>query len=306
MTKLIVTTTINPPTEALTKFSELEDFQLVVIGDLKTPHEEFSKINCLYLHPEVQEKKYPALSNLLGWNTIERRNIGFLTALEMGGEIIATVDDDNVPLEFWGQNLIVGKDLDLPQHSAPVVFDPLSVTNYPHLWHRGYPIQLLKTRREVSTRMQSTSIDVEAQFWNGDPDIDAICRMEHFPDCEFDDQAFPFTSDPFSPFNSQNTFMTRDALKNYFMFPFVGRMDDIWGSYVLEAKGFKVGYSRASVRQVRNQHDLTRDFELEIEGYINSLRLVEALAIDPDSIRDFIPERSWEAYLEYLNRASEF
>ena len=39
MKKIIVTTTINPPTEALIKYSKKEDWDLIVIGDLKTPHE---------------------------------------------------------------------------------------------------------------------------------------------------------------------------------------------------------------------------------------------------------------------------
>ena len=33
MKKVIVTTTINPPTEAITRFDQLEDWQLVVVGD---------------------------------------------------------------------------------------------------------------------------------------------------------------------------------------------------------------------------------------------------------------------------------
>jgi hypothetical protein len=37
MRKIIVTTTINPPTEAILKFDAMEDWDLVVIGDLKTP-----------------------------------------------------------------------------------------------------------------------------------------------------------------------------------------------------------------------------------------------------------------------------
>ena len=37
MTKVIVTTTINPPTEALRKFGAMPDWELVVIGDKKTP-----------------------------------------------------------------------------------------------------------------------------------------------------------------------------------------------------------------------------------------------------------------------------
>lgn len=36
-----------------------------------------------------------------------------------------------------------------------------------------------------------------------------------------------------SPFNSQNTAVTRQVLEAYWMCPCVGRMDDIWPSYVV-------------------------------------------------------------------------
>ena len=35
--KVIVTTTINPPTEAILRFDAMTDWDLVVIGDKKTP-----------------------------------------------------------------------------------------------------------------------------------------------------------------------------------------------------------------------------------------------------------------------------
>lgn len=300
--KFIVTTTINPPTEALKKFSNLSDWTLIVVGDKKTPHGAYEALNCVYLTPEDQERQFPKLSNLLGWATVQRRNIGFLKALEMGAEIIATVDDDNVPLASWGENLIVGKKISLTSFSPDEVFDPLSQTNYPHLWHRGFPIQLLSDR-SAKKDTEEILVDVEASFWNGDPDIDAICRMEHAPDCTFDATPFPFTSPRLGPFNSQNTFLTRQWLKEYFMFPFVGRMDDIWGSYLLQSRGARVAYSAASVKQVRNAHDLTRDFKLEVIGYENTLDLTRALSKKPENIKDFVGAASYAAYEEYRDIA---
>jgi hypothetical protein len=42
--KVIVTTTINNPTEALVKYSLMKDWKLIVVGDLSTPHEKFLKM----------------------------------------------------------------------------------------------------------------------------------------------------------------------------------------------------------------------------------------------------------------------
>src|SRR3989338_4246385 len=98
--------------------------------------------------------------------------------------------------------------------------------------------------------------------------------MEHAPDCRFDPAVFPFASNRLSPFDSQNTFLTREVLKDYFLFPFFGRMDDIWASYYVGAKAYKVIYNKPSVVQERNVHDLTVDMVSEFLGYEKNLQLV--------------------------------
>ena len=55
-----------------------------------------------------------------------------------------------------------------------------------------------------------------------------------------------------------NTFLTSKVLKNYFMFPHVGRMDDIWASYYAEAQGATVVYNKASVYQDRFIYTVTQ------------------------------------------------
>lgn len=298
--KVIVTTTINPPTEALVRFSRMEGWDLLVVGDLRTPHELFTEIDCHYYSPEAQERDFPQLSSLIGWKTIQRRNLGFLFALTSGARVVATVDDDNIPFDFWGTDLFVGDTMILDEHESELVFDPISVTNYPNLWHRGFPIQRLQRRKSTKKKTEK-HLSVQADFWNGDPDIDAICRMEHSPNCKFSEAPFPFSASVFSPFNSQNTFLTRDALKHYFMFPGIGRMDDIWASYYLQALGYDVGYSRASVFQERNAHDLTQDFEGEIIGYLKTEEMLTKILGEPERIFEFLPAASAEAFRTYLD-----
>ena len=86
--KVIVTTTINAPTEALKLYAQKPDWDLIVVGDTKTPHDAYREINCLYLPPLEQEKLFPDLSHALGWKTITRRNIGLLLGWNLGYEII--------------------------------------------------------------------------------------------------------------------------------------------------------------------------------------------------------------------------
>ncbi len=83
-------------------------------------------------------------------------------------------------------------------------------------------------------------------------------------------------------------------------------MDDIWASYYLESLGFRVLYSKASVEQVRNPHDLTVDFMAEILGYTQTYKLLEELKLSAASIRKFLPEDSILAFEEYLRIAKQY
>jgi hypothetical protein len=284
MKKVIVTTTINPPTEAIEAFQAMPDWELVVIGDKKTPR-DYPLSRGIYVTPEETEKYDPALSDAIGWNCIQRRNFGLLWAHDMKADVVAIVDDDNIPLKGWGANLLVGTETEVNYYETDLpAFDPVGATNHSQLWHRGYPLQLIPKRRYDKKSRRKIRVDVQADFWNGDPDIDAVCRLEHAPECDFDPARFPIAANKMSPFNSQNTFMQGALLKDYFMFPHTGRMDDIWAGYYLQARGAKVVYNKASVYQKRNVHDLIRDMRQEYLGYENNLQIVEGLAKEPESL----------------------
>lgn len=296
MNKVIVTTTINPPTEAIARFDAMPDWHLVVIGDLKTPP-DYRLSRGTYIGPDEQERYDRALSDAIGWNCIQRRNIGLCIARDLGAEIVAVVDDDNIPLPGWGEELLLGRAVPANVYLTDLpAFDPVGATNYPHLWHRGYPLQLL-ARRDYSRRERREIVpDIQADFWNGDPDIDAICRMEHAPDCDFDPAAFPLAADKPAPFNSQNTFLSAAVLGDYFLFPHVGRMDDIWAAYYVQACDRRVVFGRPSVFQARNPHDMIRDMRQEYLGYENNLSLIQDLATDPEAILAYLPGRAIRAW----------
>jgi len=302
--KFIITTTINKPTLAIRKYLLFKDWYLIIVGDLKTPHEEYKKLekkfgNLKYLDPEYQEKKYKKISDLIGWNCIQRRNIGFLEAYNLGAEIIATVDDDNIPYDFWGKEIYVNKDIyvNLYTTSNPV-FDPLSVTEYNYLWHRGFPIELLDKKNNVKYKGKfKIKVLIQADLWDGDPDIDAIARIAYKPQVKFKNIKKPFTSNKISPFNSQNTFLSRRVIPYYACLPGVGRMDDIWGSYILQ-KYFpnSVIYNKPSVYQKRNVHNLAKDLEKELLGYKYTFDLIKNL----NQFEKFLPSETKRFYKEWV------
>jgi spore coat polysaccharide biosynthesis protein SpsF (cytidylyltransferase family) len=160
-------------------------------------------------------------------------------------------------------------------------------------------LQFIDQKNKVVSSGTKTCVkfDVQANLWNGDPDIDAICRMIYKPECLFDNKDEWFTTDNLAPFNSQNTILKRDALKHYFMFDKVGRMDDIFGSYILQKKGFKCVFVPPTVYQHRNEHDLTVDMKKEYIGYENVVNILEN--------DDFVPKESYNRYLEVIEHCPQ-
>ncbi len=319
MKKVIVCTTINPPTEAIEKFSQKKDWELFIVGDLKTPKDAYqnSGLNLRYLSPEMQEKKYPEYSNILGWNCSTRRNLGIIEACNQGAELIALVDDDNIPAENWGKDIYINQEIevDLFENKEDIVVDPVYISSYydhitktshsidnpaPNcIWHRGFPLDKITNRYKTEYRgkVKVTPL-VQANLWNGDPDIDAILRLQHNHEIEFKSTNY-FTTSNISPFNSQNTILHRSVASYYKLLPGVGRVEDIWGAYLMQLKlkdkmkSPYIIYGPATVYQKRNEHNLLKDFNEEIFGYSNTTKLLNG--------ENVLPEKTVESYNIYRN-----
>jgi hypothetical protein len=300
MKKFIVTTTIYSPSAALLKFASMLDWHLIVIGDLKTPHNEYYKLGdrITYLSPETQEAWYPKLSNAIGWNCIMRRNIGFLYAYQHGADIVASIDDDNIPYDNWGEDIRVGKEINVDIYNYDIgVLDPLQFTNQKHLWHRGYPIDYIKRAKQTYyTPNQKRKILFQVDLWDGDPDVDAICRVMYNPTNLNMKILSPFTSDNYIPFNSQNTFIAREALPYYMVLPHVGRVDDIWGGYIAQyLLNTRPLFMPSTVYQKRNDQSIQKNIEDEVYGYVNTSKFLE----DITNYGKYLPSKTLTALAEY-------
>lgn len=304
MSKFIVTTTIFKPSEALNKFSRIKNWSLIVVGDKKTPHNLYkNNKNIIYLSPSDQKKIDAKLSKLIGWNCIQRRNFGYILAYKLGAKLIATVDDDNIPYKFWGEKIFINKRISVNLYfTNQICFDPLSIfKNNQNLWHRGFPLELINKRNYEYKKRILLRPDVQANLWNMCPDIDAINRFSVKKENYKFNLKGCFSSNKFMPFNSQNTLLSRNVIKDYFLFPFIGRMDDIWASYYLQGVGAKVIFSGPTVYQKRNIHNTFADFKKELIGYLNNYKLLENIKKNPNNIKKFLPKRSYESFLQYKN-----
>ena len=164
MSNFIVTTSINNVTKAIKLYDNMKNWKLIVVGDLKTP-KNYKLKNGIYLSPNDQIKIDKKLSKLIPWNCIQRRNFGFILAKKLGAKIVASIDDDNIPKKNWGKNLYLKKKTIANKFSTKqMVFDPISPTNHNDLWHRGFPLQLIRGKNKIIKKRGTITPHVQADF----------------------------------------------------------------------------------------------------------------------------------------------
>ncbi len=275
----------------------------VVIGDKKTPPEtadycaalaKRTGIRVEYFSVARQEeylKKFPELAAHIPYNCIERRDIGLVYAYEMGCETIITIDDDNHRVT---DNYIAAHGIDTERECDVIssstgwlnVCRELEEKHGRNFYHRGFPIEKRYMEEVLTHNTKNVRPAANGGLWLGDPDIDALERLYWLNDPT---EATRYTGTKqvaldigtWSPFNSQNTGVRRDALPGYFLSPLVGRFSDIWGSYcfkyISDHLGEYVTFGEPIVKQERNPHNYWRDFDQERYGLALNMRFVDAL-----------------------------
>lgn len=261
----------------------------IVIGDRKTPDEDAVVFlqenvpNHAYYGIDAQYKLGYKCARLIPENCIQRRNIGFLEALRWGADLVVSIDDDNIPLNqlyfndfragfpSWGST-------DLTRWSGLLAssesgwFDVGSLLQ-PLSPHRGFPHD--KASPPIFESVVDVQAAVSAGTCLGDPDIGAIDRISRGPTVHGLAEVLRHgvVTDPrqtWTVFNSQNTAVIRDMVPAWFMFPHVGRYDDIFASLVVQAvareKGYHIHFGAPFVFQQRNQHNLINDLKSEMLG----------------------------------------
>ena len=290
MKTTVVTTTIYEPTflkayaENAKKYGHDVDF--IVIGDKKTPESAWelcdSIENCLYYDLDAQYwylKQHPELARHLPENSIARRNIGHLMAYERGADCTIMLDDDNLSIsdqDFVGRHNAVGTAVDLPVYSSNSrwynVCKALQESSGVEFYARGYPPAQRWNDGDTSLDQYTCRVAVNGGLWVNDPDIDALTRLERPLKTSGMHQgwpkAFALALGTWSPWNCQNTAISRAALPSYFLSPFTGRHLDIWASYITtrcaEAMGQVISFGEPLAFHDRSPHNLYKDLEQEL------------------------------------------
>jgi hypothetical protein len=225
-----------------------------------------------------------SLSNLLPTNHYSRKNLGYLYAVAQGTKCIYESDDDNAPTSAWQPRDLMVNARQVEHKGWANVYRYFAKD---FIWPRGMPLDAIKNGHGLPNiddcPTKEVCAPIQQGLADGAPDVDAIWRL-------LLDKEFHFENGPsiwlapgtWCPFNSQSTWWWPEAyalmyLPSYCTF----RMTDIWRGFVAQrclwAMDKGLVFHAPEVFQERNAHDLMKDFEHEVPGYLGNSRIAELL-----------------------------
>ena len=323
----IVTTSINVPTFLEKYIPNLEQFghkdvNIIIVGDTKTPEKSFDYVydnyQEEYLNGKVQfwdvkqqeawvNENYPNntrdVAFAIPYQSVRRRNFGYLRALELKSDVIITIDDDNLPVENddW-----LGKHLSAFSKPMNTVFSPNKLvnplvmlnSNHAPIYMRGYPISEIFSDEFVNSLPNKRKVVMNMGLWNNKPDVDAYTNII-YPDLKsnnkrtgFDDN-YALNPGHYTPINTQNTAFLSKILPAYYLLfqdtiiyeNKIDRYDDIWSGMILQriAKtlGDTVSFGEPFTDHMRNTHKYDRDLATEFSGIALNDKITKMI-IDSD------------------------
>lgn len=285
----IVITTINSPSrtaEGVAKLCAEDGWSAVVVGDTKTPS-QWHHEGITFLSVADQRKHFGDFADQIPYGHYCRKNLGYMYAIENGATVVLETDDDNNPYESFGRNV-------QPMVDGRLLSGPGWINVYPHflngdstrsIWPRGLPLDAIGEIGTVRPSFGPVYSPIQQFLADNDPDVDAIYRLTVKTPLFFSADAKPvvLARKTWVPFNSQNTVFFSEAFPLLYLPCHVSfRMTDIWRSFVAQAAlghhGWSLSFHAPTVEQLRNDHDLMRDFAEEVVGYLRNREIGEILA----------------------------
>ena len=285
----VVVTSIAAPNRVLRELADRcceRGHPFYVIGDVPSPADFFQE-GCEFFSLERQLQTSFRTAPLCPQRHYARKNIGYLLAMQAGAQVILETDDDNFPREgFWDERRRIQ-----PVH---VLRGAGWVNVYRYfgdgiLWPRGFPLDSIHRPVPEFEAAPVAEVDCPIQqgLADGNPDVDVIYRLVFPLPVSFRrDRRLGLGPGSWCPFNSQNTAWWPDAYPLLYLPAYCSfRMTDIWRSFVAQriawSNNWHLLFEGPTVFQERNDHDLIRDFQDEVPGYLNNRRICEALEALP-------------------------
>jgi hypothetical protein len=249
--------------ENFKSFGHLEDVEVIVIPDRKTPEgaytrcAEISRKGLRTICPTIEEQEnfltsLGLRSDFIPYDSDNRRNVGYLMAYARGADFLISIDDDNFcrPGEdFFAEHAAVcdGESERTLVESDTGFFnicDLLELERPGPIYARGFPYRF-RHREERPRRTNGVvPIHVNAGLWMLDPDVDGITLLVAKPRvCGFKGESLVLGRQTWSPVNTQNTALRHEAIPAYYYirmgYPLFGmpidRYGDIFSGYFVQA-----------------------------------------------------------------------
>ncbi len=284
MKKSLVVTTIASPNECLSTLASgalAHAYDFICIGDKKSP-DQFQIEGCEFYSATRQQQLNYSLVDQLPWNHYCRKNLGYLIAIENGSQRILETDDDNFPEDddFWQDDLSINVTDQIIGDGWLNIYSHFGVD----AWPRGFPLEKIRFPDRFEQESSAVNPYIKQCLVNGDPDVDAIFRLTRGLDITFEQyNPVALGAGVWCPFNSQNTLWVKQSFPLlYLPVTCSFRATDIVRSYVAQrclwAMDGQVVFSGANARQIRNEHNLLKDFDDEIVIYLKAQRIRHELS----------------------------
>ena len=330
----IVVTTIFEPLflrgylDSLRKYRH-EGTSLTIVPDRKTPPSVYAAasqacdqgfdVRCPAEEEQVEFLRRLALpDDFIPWNTDNRRNVGYLMALDAGCDVLISIDDDNFcrpDVDFVGEHGCVGTEVrsqrseargrELPrqntrntQHATRWlnVCSMLETDCPVEIYPRGFPYFARGDEALAAEDAEGAggTVAINAGLWLGDPDVDAVTRLSLAPKVTASrGPSMILGANVWTPINTQNTALTREAATAYYYvrmgYPLQGskidRYGDILSGYFAQKCARHLGHTIRVGTPVadhrRTPHNLFKDLHQEMAGMVIVEDLVPWLIEEP-------------------------
>ncbi len=277
--------------ENFRRFGHLDQVEVIIIPDRKTPAETFERAR--RLNSQGMKTRCPGLEEqeqylrrigfppeLIPYDSDNRRNVGFLMALGSGRDFLISIDDDNYAVAgedaFAAHSVVCEAGREWVETSSPTGFfnicELLEFERPLPIYARGYPYFARNKGEVANRRTEAAEIHVNAGLWTIDPDIDGMTWLVANPRVTgFKGESVVLARDTWSPINTQNTALRREAIAAYYFvkmrYPVAGmpidRFGDIFSGYLVQACAKHLGGAVRAGTPVaehrRNSHDYMKD-----------------------------------------------
>lgn len=256
----------------------------IIAGDSKSPA-DFQIEGAEFLSIQAQ-REMGEYGRACPERTYARKNLAYLRAAAAQAPWIVETDDDNMPGKgFWAtpRREVTGRKIERKGWvNAYRYFADTFI--YP----RGYPIDRAlpdwhSDAAQATSAASAANCPIQQSLADENPDVDAAYRMLHPLPFNFkQDAPLVLGESAWCPFNSQNTVFFPEVYPLLYLPATCSfRMTDIWRSFIAQrilwTCGWNLSFHSATVIQERNDHNLLRDFEDEISGYLGNQKIIDLL-----------------------------